>query len=117
MEIESLVRTTWVIDNFGYPTSSKHWFDVRPPPNQLPPIDTICAPHPINSNRRNLCPWPTTDSQKYIASIYWAFTTMTTVGYGDISATTVAERIFACIGMVVGGFMFSMVVASVSKTK
>lgn len=29
--------------------------------------------------------------------MYWAFTTLTTVGYGDISAKTVAERIYAII--------------------
>lgn len=51
---------------------------------------------------------------KYIASMYWAFTTMTTVGYGDISATTKSERTFAIIGMIVGGFIFSAVIASMS---
>lgn len=34
---------------------------------------------------------------QYVASMYWAFTTLTTVGYGDISAKTVAERIYAII--------------------
>ena len=51
---------------------------------------------------------------RYIASIYWAFTTMTTVGYGDISATTRVERVIACFGMIVGGFVFSGVIATMA---
>eukprot|EP00854_Cymbomonas_tetramitiformis_P005587 gene5587-6774_t len=50
----------------------------------------------------------------YIASIYWAFTTMTTVGYGDISAFTRMERIFAVIGMIAGGFVFSLIIGTMA---
>ncbi|KAK3236691.1 hypothetical protein CYMTET_53183, partial [Cymbomonas tetramitiformis] len=53
-------------------------------------------------------------ANKYIASMYWAFTTMTTVGYGDISAKTMMERIWAILGMVVGGFVFSLIVAGMN---
>merc|ERR1719353_673153 len=53
-------------------------------------------------------------SQRYIGSMYWAFTTMTTVGYGDISARTMAERGFAMLGMLVGGFAFSAMIGSIS---
>ena len=38
-----------------------------------------------------------TFTAQYVASIYWAFTTMTTIGYGDIKAVTVNERIFATV--------------------
>ena len=51
---------------------------------------------------------------RYIASIYWAFTTMTTVGYGDISAVTRSERVIACFGMIVGGFVFSAIISTMS---
>ena len=50
---------------------------------------------------------------RYIASMYWAFTTMTTVGYGDISSVTRSERIIACFGMLVGGFVFSGVIGTI----
>ena len=46
--------------------------------------------------------------------MYWAFTTMTTVGYGDISATTIAERVFAILGMIAGGFVFSLLIGSMA---
>jgi len=71
---------------------------------------------------REFCPQPAGEEctrellDKYIASIYWAFTTMTTVGYGDIEATTRIERVFACVGMLVGGFVFSNIIASMSDS-
>jgi hypothetical protein len=38
---------------------------------------------------------------RYIISLYYAVVTMTTVGYGDIHATNVAERIAAILIMLV----------------
>ena len=50
-------------------------------------------------------------SVRYVGALYWSFTTLTTVGYGDISANTLAERIFAILGMVGGGLMFSVIIS------
>jgi len=43
----------------------------------------------------------------YTLSFYWTITTITTVGYGDISATTTAERWFCGLTMVIGVISFS----------
>lgn len=56
---------------------------------------------------------PDDHAKRYIASVYWAFTTMTTVGYGDIVPTRDRERIFVTIAMLVGGTVFGYVVGSV----
>mmetsp|Transcript_60993 Transcript_60993/g.141016 ORF Transcript_60993/g.141016 Transcript_60993/m.141016 type:complete len:625 (-) Transcript_60993:201-2075(-) len=53
---------------------------------------------------------------RYIACMYWAFTTMTTVGYGDISARTDMERVWAIISMIIGGLMFSGIIATMQET-
>ena len=46
----------------------------------------------------------------YIASISWAFTTVATVGYGDIYAVTEVEKIFAMVGMMISCGIFAYIV-------
>ena len=52
----------------------------------------------------------------YIASLYWAFTTMTTVGYGDILPVTRDERIVAILVMIIGATLFGYVIGNVAAT-
>jgi CRP-like cAMP-binding protein len=53
--------------------------------------------------------------RQYLAAIYWAFTTMTTVGYGDITPSGDMERIFCIFGMLIGVSFYSYIIASVSS--
>jgi hypothetical protein len=49
----------------------------------------------------------------YISSLYWAFATMTTVGYGDIYPITNKEKLFAMLSMLVACGVFAYVVGSI----
>ncbi|GMH86577.1 hypothetical protein TrST_g13891 [Triparma strigata] len=51
---------------------------------------------------------------RYLAALYWAFTTMTTVGYGDVTPATDGERIYASLIMIMGATVFGYIVGSVS---
>ena len=45
----------------------------------------------------------------YILTLYWSITTLTTIGYGDLSPGTRNEILFVIAYMVIAGFVFSLV--------
>lgn len=47
------------------------------------------------------------DLSKYVISLYWAFSTLCTVGYGDVVPNTTLERIFTIFAMLVGATVFA----------
>ena len=48
-------------------------------------------------------------TEQYVISLYFIITTISTVGFGDISGSTTAERIFCIILMLIGVFSFTFV--------
>lgn len=52
---------------------------------------------------------------KYLVSIYWAFTTLCTVGYGDISGFTNLEKMICISWMICGLYFFSFTIGSLSS--
>jgi len=51
----------------------------------------------------------------YVASLYWAFTTMTTVGYGDLTPEGSDERLLAIFAMIVGVTVFGYIIGNASS--
>jgi len=74
-----------------------------------------------NPETGNLEPTLTVDlplANQYLTSMYWAITTMTTVGYGDLSASadSVLEMWVALVVMLLGTTIFAYVVGEVVVT-
>merc|ERR1712061_321359 len=47
--------------------------------------------------------------------MYWAMTTMSTVGYGDITPGSDSERLYTIVAMIVGGGFYGYVVGSITS--
>jgi len=56
------------------------------------------------------------DSQlyQYLVSFYWAYQTITTVGFGDIGICTVNEYAIAIIWMIIGVNFYSYLVGNIT---
>ena len=55
------------------------------------------------------------NGEKYLTSIYFTVTTITTVGYGDVSISTKTEKIFCILSMLVGVISFSFASGSLAS--
>ena len=57
----------------------------------------------------------TTTSQLYLTSFYFAMTTLTTVGYGDISGNNTTERILCIFLHLIGVISYSIAAGSLTS--
>lgn len=60
-------------------------------------------------------PIDTDTTSYYIRSFYWALTTLTTVGYGDITPTDNHGKIFTCFIMIIGVGMYGVIIGSITR--
>jgi hypothetical protein len=60
----------------------------------------------------HMCDASTTEM--YVTSVYWAFTTLSTVGFGDIIARTNGEKLFCMLVMLLGVSCYAYILGSVS---
>mmetsp|Transcript_28857 Transcript_28857/g.51417 ORF Transcript_28857/g.51417 Transcript_28857/m.51417 type:complete len:601 (+) Transcript_28857:635-2437(+) len=54
-------------------------------------------------------------SKLYLTSLYWALATLTTVGFGDINAFTVGEKVICMLWMMFGVGFYSFTVGTVTS--
>ncbi|OMJ70677.1 hypothetical protein SteCoe_31288 [Stentor coeruleus] len=57
----------------------------------------------------------TNNSEIYISTIYWAYTTMVSIGYGDFSPQTTEERIFGIICMFMSSITFGIIIGNIGS--
>ncbi|MFT5137136.1 MAG: hypothetical protein ACI8XV_002173 [Arenicella sp.] len=52
---------------------------------------------------------------QYIRSLYWSITTMTTVGYGDITPNRNVEYLFASLAMLLGASLYAYIIGNIAS--
>lgn len=52
---------------------------------------------------------------QYISAMYWAFQTLTTVGYGDMQGKTMEERVFSIMWILFGVAFYSFTIGNLQS--
>ncbi|XP_038115677.1 potassium voltage-gated channel subfamily H member 8 isoform X2 [Culex quinquefasciatus] len=55
-----------------------------------------------------------THGEAYITALYFTFTSLTSVGFGNVSPTTITEKIFSIVMMLIGALMHAVVFGNVT---
>uniref|UniRef100_A0A1A9VEH7 Potassium channel domain-containing protein n=1 Tax=Glossina austeni TaxID=7395 RepID=A0A1A9VEH7_GLOAU len=55
-----------------------------------------------------------TNAEAYSTALYFTFTSLTSVGFGNVSANTTAEKVFSIIMMLIGALMHAVVFGNVT---
>ncbi len=63
----------------------------------------------------NEIPEGETQVSTYINSLYWTLTTLTTIGYGDITPKTDPQKIFTMVIMIVGAGMYGYIIGNIAN--
>ena len=94
MFVAHLIACFWFLANDCHPVGDIN----APPEDDLVYVE--CGSHTLMS--------------QYIAAFYWTIATMMAVGYGDISAQSNSERMYAIATQVVGSVAFGFIIATVT---
>ncbi|MCB9062603.1 MAG: cyclic nucleotide-binding domain-containing protein [Halobacteriovoraceae bacterium] len=79
-------------------------------------VSIIVAIHWIACGWQILTPFHEIDNfTNYNKSLYWAITTLTTIGYGDITPTTNLSRLYTMVIMILGVGVYGLVIGNVAK--
>ena len=55
------------------------------------------------------------NTSEYIMAMYWTVTTLTTIGYGDITPSTNVGRLFTMVVMIAGVMVYGIVIGNISR--
>ena len=95
----------------------KHESACEPDEGEENPDRDILAPLPtFHVYRECIDTERVSKSHMYMDSLYFSIVTMTSVGYGDITPRSSSEKFWCVIMMVIGGFVWALVVAVFSET-
>ena len=81
----------------------------------LGPPAEYCWPHEVHKEDELQDPWRCVHVwELYVACLYFAMYTITSVGFGDIAPRTPAERVVCVLSMLGAGVLWGLVIATFS---